>query len=379
MYNENYNIIVYKNKKGDVIMNIETKKNFIINFLFFVLIIAIIVIGCKYILPFLTPFLIGFCIAFILKKPISFVSEKIHIKYKYSAIFFISLFYIIIGLIFTFLGFKIFSFIESIFSELPIFYKKYIEDIITIVSGKVESIITQISKNESLLLQLQKIEAEILSFAGSLISKISIGTVNFASNFAKSIPVFFIKFILMIISSFFIAIDYNKITLYFKKQIGDKTANLIIEIKKYLFGTVFTCIKSYTVIVLITFIELSIALTVIGINKSILIAFCIAIFDILPVFGTGGIMIPWGIVCLITGDIKIGICLFIIYLIVTIIRNVIEPKIVGNGLGLHPLITLISMFVGVNLAGVIGLFGFPITLSLLLYLNEKDIIKILKK
>ena len=89
-------------------------------------------------------------------------------------------------------------------------------------------------------------------------------------------------------------------------------------------------------------------------------------------------MIPWGVVALVMGDIKMGILLLVVYLVVTIVRNIIEPRIVGGELGLHPLVTLVSMFVGVNLAGVIGLFGFPIVLSLLLHLNKKGTIKILK-
>ena len=104
----------------------------------------------------------------------------------------------------------------------------------------------------------------------------------------------------------------------------------------------------------------------------------ISIFDILPVLGTGGIMIPWSIISLITGDIKMGILLAIVYIVVTVIRNIIEPKIVGKQLGLHPLVTLVSMFIGVNIAGIVGLFGAPILLSLLVHLNKKGVVSLFK-
>ena len=183
---------------------------------------------------------------------------------------------------------------------------------------------------------------------------------------------------LMIISTFFIAIDYNKIMNFFSKQIGSKVSNLITEVKDYLFGTVFVCLKSYIIIMTITFVELSIGLTLIGIDNSIIIALLISIFDVLPVLGTGGIMIPWAIIEFILGDIKLGVLLSIVYLVVTIIRNIIEPKIVGKELGLHPLVTLVSMFIGVNIAGIVGLFGAPILLSLLVHLNEKGTISLIK-
>ena len=117
----------------------------------------------------------------------------------------------------------------------------------------------------------------------------------------------------------------------------------------------------------ITFIELFIGFTIIQLDSAFLVALSIAIFDILPVFGTGGIMIPWTIICLIQGNYVFAIELLVIYIIVTIIRNIIEPKIVGAELGLHPLVTLASMLVGVRFFGILGLFGFPIGISFILY------------
>lgn len=360
-------------------MNIETKKSFIVNVLFYLVIIGMIVVGCKYVLPYLVPFLIGFCIAFILRKPIKFVHEKIHLKYSASAVFFVTLFYLIVGGLITLLGFGIVSGMESFIKELPGLYESYAKELITIIVEKVEAIVMQINQNEDLIAQIKSIEGQLISAVGSIVSKLSTSLFGGVGSFATSIPGFFVKLVLMIISTFFIAIDYDTIMNFMNKQIGDKAAGLIKEIKEYLFGTVFVCIKSYAIIMFITFVELAILLTVIGVKNSVIIAFGIAIFDILPVFGTGGIMIPWGIITLIMGDIKMGVLLLVVYLIVTVVRNIIEPRIVGGELGLHPLVTLVSMFVGVNLAGVIGLFGFPIVLSLLLHLNKKDTIKILRK
>ena len=109
-----------------------------------------------------------------------------------------------------------------------------------------------------------------------------------------------------------------------------------------------------------------------------LVAFCTAIFDILPVLGTGGIMIPWAVLTAVSGNYILGLKLAGVYVVVTVVRNIIEPKIVGGQLGLHPIVTLTSMFVGVQLLGVVGLFGFPIGLSLLRYLNDHGVIRILK-
>ena len=89
-------------------------------------------------------------------------------------------------------------------------------------------------------------------------------------------------------------------------------------------------------------------------------------------------MIPWVVLCVLRGEYSLALGLLIVYVVITVIRNIIEPKIVGAQIGLHPVVTLASMFLGAQLFGVIGLFGFPIGLSLLRHLNEKGIIKIFK-
>ena len=143
-------------------------------------------------------------------------------------------------------------------------------------------------------------------------------------------------------------------------------------------GTLFVCIRSYALIMSITFMELFLGLSLFGVEYALLIALCIAVFDILPVLGTGGIMIPWAVITAILGDYPMALKLFGLYIFITIVRNIIEPKIVGSQIGLHPVVTLVSMFAGVQLFGVVGLFGFPIGLSLLMHLNRTGTIKIFK-
>lgn len=90
-------------------------------------------------------------------------------------------------------------------------------------------------------------------------------------------------------------------------------------------------------------------------------------------------MIPWMVITAVMGNPRLAIGLLVVYLVITVIRNIIEPKIVGSQIGLHPVVTLVSMFAGAQLFGVLGLFGFPIGLSLLGYLNDTDTIRIFKK
>ena len=211
---------------------------------------------------------------------------------------------------------------------------------------------------------------QLMQSLRSLVSGLSLSSMEVISDFASSLPMLFIRLVLMVISTFFIAMDYEALSAFCMRQLNEKAQNVVMQIKQYVVGTLFVCIRSYALIMSITFVELSVGLTLIGIRKSVFIAFCIAVFDILPVLGTGGIMIPWALISAILGDYPGAAKLAVLYVFITIVRNIIEPKIVGGQIGLHPVVTLVSMFAGVQLFGVVGLFGFPIGLSLLTYLNR---------
>lgn len=146
------------------------------------------------------------------------------------------------------------------------------------------------------------------------------------SNIASSLPMLFIRLVLMIISTFFIAMDYEALSAFCMRQLSDKAQNVVRQIKQYVVGTLFVCIRSYALIMSITFVELAVGLTLIGIRNSVLIALCIAVFDILPVLGTGGIMIPWAVISAILGDFPGAIKLALLYVFITVVRNIIEPK-----------------------------------------------------
>ena len=116
---------------------------------------------------------------------------------------------------------------------------------------------------------------------------------------------------------------------------------------------------------LLTFTELSILFAIFGIENPVPKAALIAVMDILPILGTGTVMIPWSVISFALGNTVMGIKTIVIYAIVTVIRNYLEPKIVGTQLGLHPIITLAAMFIGLRLFGFLAMFGLPVAISFL--------------
>ena len=293
------------------------------------------------------------------------------------AVLLVVLTYGTIGLLLALAGIRITATITSLVQQIPSLYSAYILPELTDFFAWLEELLAKL--DPSLMSALQELQSQLLNMLWQLVSSLSVvlvGGVSIATSFATSLPGFLIRLLLMVISTFFIAVDYQKIVRFCLGCLQGSTRNLVLQVKAYVVGTLFVCIRSYALIMSITFVELSVGLTLIGVNRAILVALLIAIFDILPVLGTGGIMIPWVILSALGGDLPHAFALLVLYVIITVIRNIIEPRIVGAQIGLHPVLTLMSMFVGNHLFGIVGLFGLPILLSLLRYLNDNGTISL---
>lgn len=357
-------------------MNLEKQKNFLIRFAYYGILLVLAFLVLKYAFPLLAPFLIGFLIAYLLIRPIRFLNRVFHLPWKPTALFLVLLFYCTVGLLLFLLGIRSLAGMASLIGSMPTIYEVHLRPFFTAILQNIEDVFHHL--DPSMVTVLDRLGSQLIQWAGQMVSSISVTAMSIATSVAYSLPGLFIKLVLMIIASFFIAIDYDRLMGFCLRQFSDEYKLIVLEIKRYVVDTLFVCIRSYILIMSITFVELSISLTLIGNHHPILVAFCIAIFDILPVLGTGGIMIPWAILTAIRGDFSMALSLLLIYLIITVIRNIIEPKIVGSQLGLHPVVTLASMFTGAQLFGVVGLFGFPIVLSLLRHLNDRGVINLFR-
>lgn len=358
-------------------MGVEKRRSFIINFLYFLILALLLYFFVHYGFSVVAPFILAFLVAAVLKRPINFFTRILPLRRKTVAVITTAGFYSLIGIGLYLLGNSAFLNARDLVKILPDFYTNQLKPALFAFLSTVEDVALDLGF--SLFYLGDGWEEQFIEPLSNLVTTISKGAVGFLSGAASSLPGFFIKFIFFIISTFFIAIDYPRLTRFCMAQLNDKTKHLVHEIKQYVVGTLWVCLRSYLIIMCITFVELSIGLSIIGVGNAVLIAGVIAIFDVLPVLGTGGIMLPWTVISIVWGHYSRALSLFVLYLIITIIRNIIEPKIVGGQLGLHPVVTLASMFVGTRLFGVFGLFGLPIFLSLLVYLNNNGTISILKK
>ena len=186
------------------------------------------------------------------------------------------------------------------------------------------------------------------------------------------------KLLIAVIATVFMELEFPEIKAFLKRQIPAEYQRAFRDGKNYVTGTMGKCILSYCLIFGMTFAELTVGLFLLGIKNAFAIAFIIAVLDILPVLGTGTVLIPWAVLAFASGRISTGVGVFGLYLVITVVRNLIEPKLVGKQMGLSPVIMLPCMLIGLKFFGIIGLFVVPLLVSFLKQLNDRGIIKIFR-
>ena len=312
-----------------------------------------IYIFCKYLLFYLLPFIIATLIARAVQKPAKLISLKTKLNPKIIAPVLAALFCLAAAFAVLYGGYRITLSLGDVLSRLPA------------LSNSVISSVSRLQKrvNDGLCEISPYFAKQVSLFAKEILKNIRGEAGKFfsaaVSHSAKKAPAFLINCIVTAAASCFIAKDFNGLLKFFACLCGKRVYGNIIKIKNIIRKSVFDILKGYLLLTVITFGELTVFLSVIGIKHAPLWAFFTALIDLLPVLGTGAVLIPWSAAEFFTGNGKIAGGLIAIYVIITIVRNFAEPKIIGDKTGINPLFTLLLMFFGLKLLGFAGLFILP--------------------
>lgn len=355
---------------------VESRRKFIINFTYVLIMFGLSILLVRYALPALLPFIIAFIVAVILKPVVKFVSDKCHLNRKAAALIIALIFYATIGVVFLILVIQLIKYLGSVVQDLPDFFYQSVIPTFRSVTGALSSLVENLdvelpfSFSESIDKIIGALGTTVANFSGTAFSKLA--------NLATSVPSLLISILITIIATVFILMDYDVMKAFFIRQLPENVSEVIHHVTSHLGKVLKKYILSYALIMFITFLELFLGLKIIGVGNTILIAALIAVFDILPVVGSGTILMPWAIVCLITGSFGRAIGLVIVWAVISVIRNIIEPKIIGSSVGVHPLATLFAMLAGNFVYGGIGILLVPVALALCQSLNNAGIIRMFR-
>ncbi len=359
----------------------ESKRRFLINAAFIAVIAALAYALLKYALPVMMPFFIAFVISAVLQPVITFLRKKTKLGQRSASSIVVVLFLCTIGVLLVCVVIKLAVSVADIVAMAPAYYTNTVQPALRNLIDYAQEFLRNFDSDISLDYN------DFIPSMSDLVPSIQ-SIFSFTTNLLTSVPGFLITVLITIISTFFISADYHSLCHWVIVQLPTNVGHTVLEIKKYIKDILLKYIRSYALIMSITFLELAILLLIAGlinpnmftsVTSTLLAAFFIALFDILPIVGVGSVLMPWAIIRVLLGDILTGAMLAVIFLIIVIVRNILEPKIVGTQVGLHPIVTLMAMITGTALFGVVGLFLFPITLALLKDLNDRGKIHIFKK
>ncbi len=209
---------------------------------------------------------------------------------------------------------------------------------------------------------VEKINGYIEGLLGNALSSIGGAVPGILTSLLSALPDILLGAVVAVIVAFYFTLDSARIKSGIISILPAPAERFLSHIKKEAAVAAIGYLRSYSLILLITFAEIFFGLSVLGVEYSFLIAAISAAVDILPILGVGIVLIPWALFCLTTRNLFLGIGLIILYVIIVVVRQFIEPKIVGESLGLHPLITLAAFYLGYRLFGFAGILIAPITL-----------------
>lgn len=329
--------------------------------------IAFLWLFFKYALGAVIPFILGALIAALISPVADLISKKTKIPRKAVAATLTLLFFAAIATL-------IYVAISRLVSELGNLLLRLTSDP-EAISGRISEIgrilgqkfgflrkLFESDELKQLGLDLDRILPEALS---SIVSRLSASLPNAAVGFFTKIPEMLLCVAVILISAFYFCCDRGAISGAFISLLPDHWQKRIPDYKKKVTSTLTGYLKAYLLIMLITFCEVFLGLSLLGVNYAFIVSIVVAIVDILPILGTGTVLVPWSIFAFVTSNTRLGIGLLILYGVVLVIRQFLEPKIVGTTLGIHPLATLASIYIGIKFLGFGGIFIGPVAAMLI--------------
>ncbi|MCI9436546.1 MAG: sporulation integral membrane protein YtvI [Lachnospiraceae bacterium] len=327
----------------------------------------LILIGIVWLLPkmlvFLAPFVAGWIIALIAGPLVRFFEEKIKLKRKIGGAFVIIAVIALVVLVIYIVCAQLFEQVRGLASSLPEMFQKMEEDFISI-GNNLNQLLSRLPGNIHLNLNGNGIKLD--SYLGEVLERFGSPTIEAAGNLAKQLPSIFIATIMALLSSYFFVAERQQVNEWFRRHMPGVVQRRYHMIQESLVKSVGGYLKAQLKIEVWMYLLLLAGLGILRVNYFGLIALVIAFLDFLPFLGTGTVLIPWAVIRILTANYKTAIGLLIIWAVGQLARQLIQPKIVGDSIGVPPLPTLFLLYIGYKISGVIGMI-IAVPIGLLVY------------
>ncbi|MFD1737119.1 sporulation integral membrane protein YtvI [Bacillus salitolerans] len=350
----------------------------ILRFLFVLAIIIGGAVACYYLSTITYPFIIALVIAYMINPLVNIFEKKVKMPRTVAVFVVLILAFGIIAGLLTLLIAEIINGSNYLAANVPQHFEKLVTYIEQLFAAQIIPFYNQLTNTFENLDPGQKetILSNIESFAGNIIDQGKNVLESILSSIPQAvswIPNAATVIIFALLATFFISKDWYNLSNRFSKLLPKKAResgkSVFTDLKKALFGF----IKAQATLISITTVIVLIGLLFLRVEYAITIALLIGIVDVLPYLGTGLVFVPWIVYSFFTGDMAFTISLLVLYIIIIVQRQIMEPKILSSSIGLDPLATLVSLFVGFKLFGFLGLIIGPVTLVIIKTLHSAHV------
>ena len=340
-------------------------------------IVALVWLFFNYALSALMPFLLAAIISALISPIARGISERTKIPRKLcAAVMLIATFSAVTALIY--------AAISRLITELGKLLGRLSENP-EIIGDTLQGILDKLTANGTHFSFLQKIfDSDSLAGLGiditkalqdataSLVSSLTSSLPSAAVSLVKGVPSVLLFVIVFLIAAFYFSADGETVARTLSSLLPDRWQKKLPGIKDKFKKTIMGYIKAYFLIMVLTFCEMLLGLSILGVDYAFIMAIVISVIDILPILGSGTVLVPWAIFAFLTSNTPLGVGLLILYAVSLVVRQFAEPKIVGGAIGIHPLATLASVYLGLKFLGFLGIFIGPMTALLLREMFFKD-------
>lgn len=303
-------------------------------------------------LHFFMPFVVGWILALLANPLVRFLERRVKLVRRHgSMLIIIAALAIVIGLFYG-AGLLVYREMGSFLADAPEIYQSVIAEIENAL------------QNGRKLAEYfpQNLQPPLLAFSdnldglfGKLVSRAAEPTVQIAGHVAKSIPNLLVNMVIIILSSYLFLADRESIMRWLKEHLPAFVFRYIEYMKRDAKGLIGGYFLAQFRIMCVVALILAAGFLVLGVRYGVLLAFLTAILDFLPIFGTGTVLFPWAVVKLFAGEYAYATGLILLYILTQVVRQIIQPKIVGESMGLPPLMTLFLLYLGFKLRGLTGM------------------------
>ncbi len=304
----------------------------------------------KYLLPILLPFIIAWGIAFAVRPASRAISRWTHLSVRViSPVLAVLLITLAVGAVASLvvaLGAQGWEFLSGL-----------------VKNGELEAIISRLLNPFEGRLDgafSAELEGHLSEAVGELISSALSSLAQLLTEVVTGVPKFLFFLLITLIATVYFSVDLDSINAWVLGILPERVRGIILRFKENSLKIVLKYARSYAVIMLVTFAIMLIGFTALSVEYALLFAALVALLDALPVLGVGTVLVPYSVVSFIRGNASLGVGLLVLFAVNEIVRQLIEPKILGKHLGLHPLLTVVLLYAGYTLLGIAGLVLLPV-------------------